>query len=1826
MPKSRPCRVIVREHAEFPRAVRFLAAAALLCGLCAGADSTLVFNEIMYHPAGDETAFEWVEFHSQMAVDLDISAWQVAGGIQYVFPEGTIVPGRGFVVVAIDPAALMQATGLTGVHGPFAGRLENAGEILELRNKSGRLMDLVRYNDGGSWPAAADGSGASLAKRDPNAASGPRASWVSSGRAGGTPGAANFPSADDPHATREGLVSYWTMDDPVIGAGTYAEDFQEPDGAPADWSVAGGAVSIYSNQLRLQAGGSESWTWAGIAGAPFSFGDIRAVSFRVTFAAIPGDAIGRHGGVMFCASDPGSRYTASGYIIDWLDRVGDRGYRIYRSDAGSHDFFVPGSGHTQPGTIWRIELDSTSFRFLADGVEIGRFTDSRYRTGYIGAWCYTNSGQDLRIDDVQVEYAGVARDALGGNTGIVGEAVTQVAGLLGPGALDFDNTAASIVDVGPGVNDNFSVTAGIAIEALVKPAWMGSPGDADMIFRKDDGANRILLGFQHDGDTATRDVPLVPATQPVLAFGINAGGAYRELDMPLDGLNGRPTLATLEDGRAHHVAATYNSATGLKALYFDGILCFSVTYAPGQLVASGGAARAAIGNKADGAEPFTGVIDEVAFWSRALSAEEVAHHYANVQAGLNYLVPPSVAAEAAPLPEFNETSVQAGSLWIELVNAGGVRADLTGARIASAGVTAGEYVFGAQSLDPGGFLVLTSAQLGFGLVAGDKLFLYNADDTEVLAAVALAPNLKARWPDGTGRWFTPGAATPGAANWAPPDSPVVINEIMFHPMDDAEELGEYVELFNRGGVGVDIGGWRFDDGVQFQFPEGTVLEAGGYLVVARDPSRLASEYGISNVVGPFVGRLANDEERLELVDAAGNTVDEVRYRDSWHAYADGGGSSLELRDARADNTAAGAWAASDEGAKAAWQTYSYRAVAAGDRGPTQWNEFVFGLLDEGALLIDDIHVYESPSGARIEFIQNPTFESGGAKWRCLGTHRHAQVIVDPDNPANHALAVAASDATEHMHNHVETTHANGETVVNGREYEIAFRAKWLGGSNLLHTRLYFNRVARTTALALPARRGTPGARNSVAEDNIGPTWGRVRHAPVVPQPAEPVLVTAEASDPDGVGQSILWWSVNGGQWQHATMTEQDGVYRGTIPGAAAAATIQFYIEGLDMRGALSLFPPAGPDSRALIRVDDGQARLEKLHNLRIIMTQADADFLHLATNVMSNDRLGATVLYDDRDIVYDAGVRLKSSERGRLNDARVGFNVRFPREHLFRGVHRTLGIDRSGGWGLGIPSSQDEILIKHIGNHAGHIPTMYDDIGLVIAPRRIHTRPALFMMASYNARFLDGQWENGASSDMYKYELVYYPTTTVDGSPESLKLPQPDGVTGVDLQDLGSDKEMYRWFFLKDNNPQRDDWTRIIALCKVFGSAQIEEAARQAMDVSEWMRVFTLYALCGINDTYMYGNYHNNNHYVRPSDGKVLVFPWDMDWSWSAAYNAPLWGNMNLQKVIVLTPYTRMYYGHFKDIITGTFNRAYMDRWIQHYGSMADQNYGAVSGIIDARGKYVLGQLPSGIAFAITTNNGADFTVATDSTTLQGTAPVEIAAMSLNGAPVAPTWSTTTRWSLAVALRPGVNRLELTGRDVHGAEVAAASIAVTSTANWNPPAIDIIVPAEGPERGGTAVDLYGSNFQEGMRVWFGAAEAQSVAVLSPVQARAVTPPGAGQVEVIAENPDGGASTGGPTYTYVVVDEPEFMRGDANADGKIDISDPVKVLSYLFALGAVTCLDALDANDDGNINIGDAIYLLGYNFAHGAPPPSPFPGCGPDPTNDTVDCAGFAPCP
>ena len=164
------------------------------------------------------------------------------------FPQGTIIPGGGYLVIAKDPAAFLAGTGVEAV-GPYAGSLSNGGEELRLRDRNDREMDRMEYDDRGDWPVGPDGSGVSLAKRDQNTFSDRAANWGSSVLIGGTPGRRNFGSdalASDVTLTLIDGDADWRYDDSGSDLGSH---WQIPAFDDSNWSI--GTMPFYAGDARL---------------------------------------------------------------------------------------------------------------------------------------------------------------------------------------------------------------------------------------------------------------------------------------------------------------------------------------------------------------------------------------------------------------------------------------------------------------------------------------------------------------------------------------------------------------------------------------------------------------------------------------------------------------------------------------------------------------------------------------------------------------------------------------------------------------------------------------------------------------------------------------------------------------------------------------------------------------------------------------------------------------------------------------------------------------------------------------------------------------------------------------------------------------------------------------------------------------------------------------------------------------------------------------------------------------------------------------------------------------------------------------------------------------------------------------------------------------------------------------------------------------------------------------------------------------------------------------------------------------------------------------
>jgi hypothetical protein len=88
----------------------------------------------------------------------------------------------------------------------------------------------------------------------------------------------------------------------------------------------------------------------------------------------------------------------------------------------------------------------------------------------------------------------------------------------------------------------------------------------------------------------------------------------------------------------------------------------------------------------------------------------------------------------------------------------------------------------------------------------------------------------------------------------------------------------------------------------------------------------------------------------------------------------------------------------------------------------------------------------------------------------------------------------------------------------------------------------------------------------------------------------------------------------------------------------------------------------------------------------------------------------------------------------------------------------------------------------------------------------------------------------------------------------------------------------------------------------------------------------------------------------------------------------------------------------------------------------------------------------------------------------------------------------------------------------------------------------------------------------------------------------------------------------------------FRRGDATADGKVNLTDAISLLDRLFRGGAdFLCQQAADTNVDGGLDISDAVYLLLYLFVGSQPVGQPLESCGWDLTPGSLPCVEFPPC-
>ncbi|MBE0545407.1 MAG: lamin tail domain-containing protein [Verrucomicrobia bacterium] len=1013
--------------------------------------------------------------------------------------------------------------------------------------------------------------------------------------------------------------------------------------------------------------------------------------------------------------------------------------------------------------------------------------------------------------------------------------------------------------------------------------------------------------------------------------------------------------------------------------------------------------------------------------------------------------------------------------FVELYNYGSQAVDLSGCTLSDRPDIDKFTIPGSTVIPAGGFVSFTETQLGFAFsTLGEEVYLKNPAGTRVIDALRFEAQdngvALGRYPDGAPNFHELTDPTPGAANAKHLARSVVINELMFSPMTD-NDLDEYVELRNLSGSPVNLSGWRFSAGINYTFPTNTTIAANGYLVVARNVNRLLTNYpGLNpaNAIGNFSGNLANGGERIALAKVAQtvttnnsvavtNTiyivVDEVDYKDGgrWARWADRGGSSLELKDARSDNRLAANWADSDETAKSSWMTVEHTGVL--DNGNGASDELHIMLLGAGECLLDNVEVFLAGGPNRVA---NSTFESGLAGWVLQGNHVQSRLNTTEGFESSRSLHLRASGGGDNGANRIKIKLTSG--FANGQTVTLRTKARWLSGQTNLLLRLKGNYLEAAGKLVAPPNLGTPGAPNSRAVVNAGPAIHSVNHTPILPTGGQAVQVVAQVHDPDGLASLQLVYRADPSTNLNIVSMVYSGAgfYSATIPGQSAGTLIAFHLRATDAHvsaPATTRFPDDAPDRECLVRFGDASPP-GTFGVYRLWMTQANIN-TWAAREKLSNEAMDGTFVYGNFRAVYNAGGRYRgspfirpgyNSPVGNLcayvwtmpkDDTVLGADE-FNFDTLEPGRDNTRQREKTSFWiaeQLGVPFSYQRYVHLYVnGSKRGDI---YAD----------SQQP--------NSDFIRSWFPNDDRGEIFKIDDWFEFNDSVTREFNIDATLQNFTTTG------GAKKQArYRWNWeKKSNRGLDDDYTRLFALVDALntpGTEAYTEAVEALVDVEQWLRVFAARRIVADWDGYGYNRGKNQFTYKPQADGWKMLL-WDLDFSLGGGSDSATASLFNVNdptigRMYQHPPFRRVYLRAFYDAANGpllsTTSGPVMDAT---YAALQANSISAASPAdiktwISERRTYILQQLASVAAnFEFTVNGGNNFSTSQNLVTLTGNAPVQVKTIKINGVAYPVTWTGLTQWALQYALGPGANALNLQAFDSYGNQIGGLSDSITIT-------------------------------------------------------------------------------------------------------------------------------------------------------------------------------------
>ncbi len=1033
--------------------------------------------------------------------------------------------------------------------------------------------------------------------------------------------------------------------------------------------------------------------------------------------------------------------------------------------------------------------------------------------------------------------------------------------------------------------------------------------------------------------------------------------------------------------------------------------------------------------------------------------------------------------------------------YIELYNHANQAVDVSGCILSDQPDTNKFIIPGGTSIPARGFIYYSETNMNFRLsAAGQTIYFKDPTQTRVLDCVRYGGQengvATGRWPDGATQFYRLSAKTPGGSNAPLLISDVVINELMYKPISGDDD-DQYIELYNRSASTLDLSNWILSDAVSFTFPANTLMAPGSYLVVGRNIARLFANYpnlNANNTLGNYSGSLSHNGEHLALakpdyqVVTNGSalvtnlqmyiTVNDVTYGTGgrWGQWANGGGSSLELRDPNSNNRLAANWGDSDETQKSVWTNIETTAVLDNGKNYDPSIDYAqIGLLDAGECLVDNIEVH--PGTAATNYVANPDFESGLTNWILEGCHIRSS-LENTGYQSTRSLHIRNSDRMWTGDNSCEvalTTNA----LASGQTATLRFKARWLRGWPEVLLRLNGNWLEATGRMPVPANLGTPGLPNSRLVANAGPAIYEVTHSPAVPATNQPVVVTARVHDPNPLQSFTLVYRLDPSLGVTSVpMTDDgtggdaiagDGVFSATIPAPNTNQIVAFYVTATDALGGSSRFPALlnnnsfFPPECVVMFGDSNPGGSFGVYHLWITRTNAN---LWSAQSDLSNESWDCTIVNNNR-IIYNAQARFAGSPYHQGFNTPYGnlcqYKWIFPDDDAFLGATSFNKIHQPGN-GAGDDASIQREQCANTFLRALGVPWLYRrHVAVYVNGNR---RGTLMEDAQTpDADVVREHFPHDADGWLYKMQPWFEFAPAPKGS--STPFANQSWCNIMPYTTTGGAKKVarYRYNFLVRRTPTTaNDFTNVFSLVDAagtFAGANYVANMQNMADMENWMRVFAANHAAGNWDSFGAQNAQNLYGYIGTQGTKYSLLMFDFN---IVLGNSGSWGpgqnlftvnsqDSNMAQIYSNPTFRRMYWRALQELVNGPLD-------VANSGPLLDAKYAAFT----ANGLNVedpntnlkpwLTQARSSISSQIASANTGAFalsgiTLNNNVAIVSGTAPFVVSTITFNGVPYPVTWNTVTTWIATVPLQPGVNQLSVVGLNRQGQPVPGASFPIS---------------------------------------------------------------------------------------------------------------------------------------------------------------------------------------